>query len=278
MKCFAKYGFCFSAGIILFMALGTLCTAAASEENGFSVSSLLSGGKATIVKIMVNAAGGRPKTHTLRLAYPVATLLAADLSLSVKKGSCKIELLENGSPAVVLDAREKKTVQGNGRIRVNEDGAVQYRMTAKQAKDVAFDIVFIPVMDELRVSRAYLEERFSAEGAGLNLRLECAAGNSCLIQVQNVSKTKVYRNILFRIDYKVMVQGDIQERSKYGTVGAVLLPAQKGEWPLGLVFGEPPQELKLALIKVDAADLGGMAAPAAERRCEMFISLRSAEK
>jgi hypothetical protein len=165
-------------------------------------------------------------------------------------------------------------------MSVNAGGAVQYRVTAKRAKDVAFKLSFspLPVQDEPPVSQTSSENKLSSDGDGLNLRLTCIAGKNCRLQVQNMSKSKAYRNILFQIDYKMMTIKDALEKSKRGTVADALLPGKTGEWQIGLVFGEPPKDITVSLIKADAVDPAEVTARDIDQQKNNVLPLISPEQ
>jgi hypothetical protein len=265
MRCFAKSGIFFLGGILLFIVFSSACLAAKYEEDGLQVTSLVSGGKIAGVKVMINAANGGPKINVLQLNYPYPTVLMTTASLTVKKGFYKIELLEKDKPSLTLTSQDGKTVKGDDRLSVSASSALQYRVTAKKAKNVVFNLFFSPMPDKLRVSRTSSEENLSSDGNGLKLKLNCIAGKNCALQVQNMSRSKAYRNILFRIDYKMMTRESTVEKSKSGGIEDVLLSDKTGEWQLDLVFGEPPKDIKVSLIKADAVDPAGITAPGADQ-------------
>jgi hypothetical protein len=277
MRCFAKSSVFFLAGILLAIVFSSLCLAAELEEKGLQISPSVSGGKIAGVKVMIKAANGGPKVNTLQLGYPDSTILTAAASLTAKKGFYKIELLEKGKPSLTLTVQNGKAVQGNGRLSVSSGGSVQYIVTAKKAKNVAFDLSFSPlvVQDESRVSRI---SSVSAKSDGLNLILICIAGKNCRLQVQNMSQSKAYRNILFRIDYKMMTREGTIEKSKSGGIEDTLFPNKTGEWPIALIFGETPKDIKVSLKKADAVDPAGMTAPGIDQQKNRVIPLTSSEK
>ncbi len=276
MKEFAKSSGFFLAGILLSIVLSSACLAGELKEKSLRVSPSVSGGKITASKVMIKAANGGPNVNTLQLDYPDSTILITTVSLTVKKGFYKIELLEKGKSTLTLKAQNGKTVKGSGRLSVNAGGTVQYRVTAKKAKDVVFDFSFsqLSAPDESRVSRTSSEV---VESDGLNLRLTCSTGKNCLLQVQNMSRSKAYRNILFRIDYKMMTREGTIEKSKSGGIEDALSPNKTGEWPIGLVFGETPKDIKVLLIKADEVDSAAITAPGIDQQKNSIIPLVSTE-
>lgn len=266
MKYLAKCGVLFLAGILFSVVFSTSCPAAKYEEKGLQVIPIVSAGKIAGARIILGAANGGPKINVLQLNYPGSTVLTTTASLTTKKGLYKIELLEKDTPSLTLTAQDGKTVKGSGRMIVSASGSVQYRVTAKKAKYVVLNLLFSPVPDVSRVNRTSAAERASTGGDGLSLKLSCIAGNNCLLQVQNLSQSKAYRNILFRIDYRMMTRNGTIEKSKSGGIDDALLPEKTGQWPLDIVFGEPPKDIKVSLIKADAVDPAGITAPATDQR------------
>ena len=278
MNDFAKSNVFFLAGILLSIVFSSACLAAELEEKGQQVNPSVSGGKITLVKVIINAANGGPQANTLQLDYPDATILITAASLTVKKGFCKVELLEKGKPSLTLTAQGKKTVKGNGRLSVSGGGSVQYRVIAKKAKDVVFNLSFSPLaaQDESRVSQTSSE---SVDSEGLNLRLTCiGGGKNCRLQMQNMSRSKAYQNILFQIDYKIITREGTIEKSKSGGIEEVLFPNKTGEWPIDLVFGETPKDIKVLLIKADAVDPAGISVRGNNQQKNSIIPLTSLEK
>lgn len=259
MRFYVKVGIFFLPVIFVFNVFSSVCLAAELKENGRQVYPVIYEGKITGVKIVVNEANGGPKINTLPLIYPASTILITKVSLTAKKGLYKIELLEKGNASLTLASRGGEKVVGSGRLGVNADGSVHYRVIAEKAKNVVFDLSFSPLSDQdgsrVRVSA---EEKISAEGDGLNLVLTCIAGKNCLLQMQNMSESMAYRNVLFRIDYKMMTKEGNIEKSKSGKIEDVLFPNITGEWPIDLVFGEPPKDINISLISADEVDPAGI--------------------
>jgi hypothetical protein len=71
-------------------------------------------------------------------------LLEADVSLSVEKGSFKIELLgPDGEVTLTLEARDGEQVSGSGLMAVDSFGEASYRVTAVEAENVEYSLVFV---------------------------------------------------------------------------------------------------------------------------------------
>jgi hypothetical protein len=71
-------------------------------------------------------------------------LLEADVDLSVEKGSFKIELLgPDGEVTLTLEARDGQQVSGNGLMAVDSFGEASYRVTAVEAENVEYTLVFV---------------------------------------------------------------------------------------------------------------------------------------
>jgi hypothetical protein len=110
------------------------------------------------------------------------------------------------------------------------------------------------VKKEIRANSVSSSEKMSGNREGLNLTLTCIAGRNCILKIQNTNKSEAYRNISFQVDYNMMVEEGIVEKIKRGIIEDTILPEKTGEWPIGLVFGEPPRSFKIKLISANAVD------------------------
>lgn len=71
-------------------------------------------------------------------------MLDADVSLSVGKGSFKIELLgPDDQVTLSLEAHDGQEVSGSGTMAVDSFGEASYRVTAVEAENVEYTIVFV---------------------------------------------------------------------------------------------------------------------------------------
>jgi hypothetical protein len=269
MREFAKLNIIFLTTCFLITAFCPACPAATLKENGMLVKAVAAEGKITQALVTVKTANGGPKMNNLQVDYPGSTILSVTASLSVKKGSYKVELLENGRTSFTLRADGRKTVKGSGKMTVNDVGSVQYRVLARQARGVVLDLSFsTPVLPEpARPDRTVSSGR-STDGNedSVMLALTCLAGKNCRLQVRNMSKTMAYRNILFQVDYDMMELERTVKKSKRGTIEDVLFPGKAGDWPIGLVFGEPPRGIKIKLVTAEAIDPAIIAAPGPDQR------------
>ncbi len=67
----------------------------------------------------------------------------ADVTLAVGLGSYKIELLgEDDAVPLTLEAGAGETVKGHGQMVTNSSGEATYRVTAKHAENVDYQIVY----------------------------------------------------------------------------------------------------------------------------------------
>jgi hypothetical protein len=259
----------FPALILLLPGFCTVCGATKLQEQGLQINTSMAEGKVSGAKATINAAHGGPKIHSLKVAYPAATILTATLSINNKKGYYRIELLENGKPTLNLAAKDGKAVQGSGRISVNKHGEVEYRVTALKAKGVAYEMAFGPVTAntslpatkpvsaekaDAPIVKPKPAEKVAQTSDDIALTIVCLPGKKCLIRVQNKSKTKGYRNIQFVINYQVMTEQDYAQKAKVGTIEDTMYPLTVDEWPLSLIFGEPPKDIKIALVKAEMVD------------------------
>ena len=70
-------------------------------------------------------------------------ILDADVTLSVERGSFKIELLgENGQVTLTLEARDGQAVSGHGQMVVDTFDEANYRVTATEAENVEYTIEY----------------------------------------------------------------------------------------------------------------------------------------
>ncbi len=70
-------------------------------------------------------------------------ILDAEVTLSVEKGTYKIELIgEDGEVTLALEARDGETVSGQGWMAVDTFGEASYRLTATEAENVEYVIEY----------------------------------------------------------------------------------------------------------------------------------------
>jgi hypothetical protein len=70
-------------------------------------------------------------------------ILDADVTLSVEKGTYKIELIgEDGEVTLALEASDGESVSGQGWMAVDTFGEANYRVTATEAENVEYSIEY----------------------------------------------------------------------------------------------------------------------------------------
>jgi hypothetical protein len=70
-------------------------------------------------------------------------VMEVDVTLSVGKGSYKIELLgEDDQVTLTLEARDGETVSGHGQMVPDSFGEARYRVTALEAENVAYSLEY----------------------------------------------------------------------------------------------------------------------------------------
>ena len=70
--------------------------------------------------------------------------LDADVPLSVEKGSFQIELLgEDDEVTLTLEARDGEAISGKGSMAVDSFGEAGYRVTAVEAENAEYAIVYV---------------------------------------------------------------------------------------------------------------------------------------
>jgi hypothetical protein len=286
--------------ILLLPGFCAVCGATKLQENGLQINTSMADGKVSGAKATINAANGGPKIHSLKVAYPAFTILTANVSLNNKKGYYRLELLEKGKVTLSLVAKDGKAVQGSGRISVNKHGEVEYRVTAIKAKGVAYEMAFGSLaaktaMPDSAVPAAQPKpttadaivtpmvkpkpaEKVAEPSNDLALTIACLPGKKCLIRVQNNSKTKAYRNIHFVINYRVMTEADYIQKAKVGIIDDTIFPLTGDEWPLSLVFGEPPKDIRVALVKAEAIEPSPVKKNVTETKNNKVTPLTAVEK
>ena len=82
-------------------------------------------------------------TQSIELKDETSVLMDVDVTLSVGKGSYKIELLgRNEQVTLALEARDGKTVTGRGQMAADAFGDADYRVTAVEAENVAYTLKY----------------------------------------------------------------------------------------------------------------------------------------
>ena len=287
--------------ILLLPGFCTLCGAATKlQEKGLQINTTMTGSKVSGAKATINSAHGGPKIHSLKVAYPAFTILTANVSLNNKKGYYQLELLEKGKPTLNLIAKDGKAVQGSGRVSVNKHGEVEYRVKAIKAKGVAYEMVFSSLTAKAAVPNNAMPvaqpkpataetivtptvkpkppEKITAPVDDLALTVACLPGKKCMIRVQNNSKTKAYCNIHFVINYRVMTEADYEQKAKVGVIEDTLYPWTGDEWPLSLIFGEPPKDIRIALVKAEAIEPSPVKKNVTEAKNNKVTPLTAVEK
>jgi hypothetical protein len=255
-----KRSILFLVALCLCVVFNSVSAAAVLKEQNLKIKTSAAEDKIFQARITIKESNGGPAVNSLRINYPPSTRLMVTASLALQKGSYKVEIMDKGKTMITVTAENGKTVKDSGEFTVDETGSMQYRVTAKKANNVVFDLSFIPVAvrKDSPPSQVVSYDKTSGGNDGLNLVLAFLAGKNCTLRVQNTSKSKAYRNILFQIDYSMMGKEEVTEKIKRGTIDDTLLPDKTGEWPIGLVFGEPPRNIKIKLVSADTVDPGAV--------------------
>ena len=150
--------------------------------------------------------------------------------------------------------KDGKTDIGSGRVSVNATGAIQYRVTAINARDVTIEM-FLNTLTDGSANRKVIEQDEDKQvlsNKDLRLSLACKPGENCNLTIQNKSKIKAYRNIAFQIRYKMTTDQGEKEIVKSSIIEDILMPKTTDDWPIALVFGEVPRDLKVRLSNAEA--------------------------
>jgi hypothetical protein len=125
--------------VVLLLGLPTGCTS--STQTGVRTSShqTLSGGD---VSVRIKSAQGAG-TADIEVEDGSGLTLDAEVTLSVGSGSYKIELLgEDDAVTLALEAQAGQTVSGTGWMVVDSFDEASYRVTAVDARDIEYTIVY----------------------------------------------------------------------------------------------------------------------------------------
>jgi predicted alternative tryptophan synthase beta-subunit len=91
----------------------------------------------------INKANGTAE-KSIALESSSGLVLEAEVTLSVVQGSYKIELLDADDRAtLVLEASPGQSVSGQGQMVTDSFGEAHYRVTAVEAEDVDYSIVYV---------------------------------------------------------------------------------------------------------------------------------------
>ena len=95
------------------------------------------------VKVKVSKASGTTTEEIeVGAGYP-GKMLETSATLTVEKGSFKIELLGEGDEVtLVLEARDGESVSGHGQMVVDTFGEAGYRVTAVEAGNVDYSMIY----------------------------------------------------------------------------------------------------------------------------------------
>jgi hypothetical protein len=291
MKNIQKINYFILAIIFFVLAFSTIAEAAKLRESGMQLTPSMEGDKVTSAAITIESASGGPTTNSLKVGYPKATVLKASVSVTNKSGIYRITFIEKGKKKLSLSAKNGKSAKGSVLVTVNAAGAIQYSVTAIKAKNIDLNISFSPV--DAKMEKVVKAEKKKEATAGnkadlkngkkimpaanaevvekvssnkvptasslssdrdIKLALSCLPGKNCRLRLQNSSSSKAYINISFEIEYKMMTSREDKESVKVGTIEEAVLPNKVSEWPLGLVFGEVPKDIKISLVKAEAID------------------------
>lgn len=97
------------------------------------------------VHVRIKKANGSA-TQDMEVNAFSGTVLSADVTLSVEKGSFKIELLGEGDEdnvTLVLEARDGQSVSGHGVMVVDAFDEASYRVTAVEAENVEYTLEYV---------------------------------------------------------------------------------------------------------------------------------------
>ena len=128
---------------LIFVMILTLAACEGYTQTGARTTShqTLSGGD---VHTRIKKANGS-FTEDLEVNAFSGTVVSTDVTLSVEKGSFKIELLGEGNEdnvTLVLEARDGETVSGHGYMVVDAFDEANYRVTGVEAENVEYTLEY----------------------------------------------------------------------------------------------------------------------------------------
>jgi len=130
-------------GILLLALLPVACESASYTMSGVNTHSHQNwqGGDLTV---QIKKAHGISYSN-IEVEDGTGLTLEADVTLTVERGSFKIELLGEGTDdqvTLVLEASDGETVSGHGQMIVDSFEEADYRITAVDAENVEYTIVY----------------------------------------------------------------------------------------------------------------------------------------
>lgn len=128
-------------GLALLALALVACEADYTEQGSRTTSSQnLKGGR---LETKIRKANGS-YTEEIDVDVGGAYSLESDVSLSVEKGSYKIELIgKNDQVTLTLEASDGQAVSGHGWMAVDSFGQARYRVTAIEAENVEYRIEYV---------------------------------------------------------------------------------------------------------------------------------------
>jgi len=126
-------------GLAVMLLLLVACEGYSATGKQSSSYQNMSGGG---VKVSIKKANGTI-TERIETTGTADLVLGAEVTLSVVKGSYKIELLGEGDEVTLsLEARDGQAVSGQGWMATDNFGEAKYRLTAVEAEDVEYTIEY----------------------------------------------------------------------------------------------------------------------------------------
>lgn len=126
-------------GLVLMILILVACEGYTTTGIKSSTYETTSGGG---VRVSINKASGTA-TQDIELGGYAGVILDAEVTLTVGKGSYKIELLgEDDQVTLSLEARDGETVQGQGWMVSDSFGDAGYRVTAVESENVEYTIEY----------------------------------------------------------------------------------------------------------------------------------------
>lgn len=107
-----------------------------SQELSFNAAGALTGGTH-----QVRESDGGPAGSSLRdVGYPPNSVIEIEVTLTVEKGSYKVEFQNQGTTSLLLEAENGSSAEAKGLVSIDARGNLPYSVTSKQAENALMTI------------------------------------------------------------------------------------------------------------------------------------------
>jgi hypothetical protein len=121
------------AGTVLALAM-LACSSSGGGSYSFSTTSR-SSGNAGHIEVTGDAAGGVSSQTEVDEDFPGATV-DIEVTAGVLEGSYKVDFLDGSDVVFSLDVKPGELAKGSGTVTLNDEGEIEYKLDASDAKGV----------------------------------------------------------------------------------------------------------------------------------------------